>query len=272
MRAEGAIDIQTPNSVGKLKQGEIIYSFDDYYNRSQVMVIQGAMTFANILEEELRYEVTAGKFSILENKLNDGIPRQPTSVGKESFGRVVAIFDNVQPNKKSSRPLMNKALASQMVKSLPSKKVARTIASIGSTAKRGKVIFINSPIKMIKRNPASATTASDYFNNMEKKKVKPVVKKSGKHVNIRIFGASYTAIKSVDKKTVSVVKKRERRMPASIPTQVSEKTQLVQELRRSSPFQKSLKTQVQNQQRHSQERNMLIDELKSFNQEYKKEY
>jgi hypothetical protein len=285
MKSTGALEVQTPNSIGKLKQAEVIYSFDDYYNRSQVMVINGSMTFANIMEEELKYEIGTGKFSILENKQNDGIPRQPTSVGKHSFGRIVSLFQDIKAGNKFYMPKVQKKVVPQP-KKMPEPVLNREIASVKKN--NAQIIFIDSVAKPVLRNPASAdgkpVGAADYYKSLHQKKPKKsAVEKTGKEVNVRVFGPVVLEKVPVQAKAVKPFIKKEvqpegpiviksKREPASVPTKVSEKTNLVQELKRSSVFEKSLQNEVQQQKRHTQERNKLIDELKSFDQAYKKEY
>ena len=46
----------------------------------------------------------------------------------------------------------------------------------------------------------------------------------------------------------------------------------VNDLKNDTIFEKSLEKSIKTNQRHPQERNSLIDELKSFDQNYKKQY
>jgi hypothetical protein len=276
------LKVQTANSMGQVSHAEAVYSFDEYHKRSQLMVITGRVPFANIFEEELVYEVTTGQFSILENKLNDGIPRQPTNVGKSSFHKITSVFEAVKPKYnlfEQQKPRVKKQIVPEVAPKLvptsrPEPVINRSLASVKPVSKKeakGQIVFIDSTDKNIRRVPASA---AEYYESLKtpsrKKKASRRVVLTGKVAPIRVFGPKA----EIQKEKVSAPKmlKSVERLPASIPSEINEKTNLVQELQRTSTFESSLQNQLQKQKRHTDEKNRLIDELKSFDQAYQKEY
>ncbi len=160
-------------------------------------------------------------------------------------------------------------------------KVSRGIASVTPTSKvrrtKGKIITIRTIQRSANRIPASAGPMKYYqeFKKSEAWKYKPL--KTNTVAPIKYYGDKWMPKKKVSKiikKTKSVsekmmpeVRKKDiSRFPASVG-----KAKFIQELKKSD-FEQSLETGSQKTKRHSNEVNNLIDELKTYKQDFKKNY
>jgi len=279
--------VHTSNSIAKYKDGQFIYSFDNTSGKTQLLVLSGDVAFSNALEPELSIGVPEGYFSLVEQNFERGLPRTPTKVGLNSyknFKTLFANFDNLQdtaiekslwgkPEEKRSRSIASVAVADQF-------------AMNGAKAKSGRIIKITT-YKSEGRLPASIGPMNYYkeIKNKEANLRKPA--STGNSVKIKYWGFDWkTKAKPVPKpmpvqkmeivkpviQTTKVKKinnplEQVNRKPASVDTQ-----NLVRELSGTSVFEKSLEDNSALERRHSDEVNSLIDDLKSYQQDYKKNY
>ncbi len=241
--------VQTANSVASFKRGEGIISFDGASGKSQLLVKKGQWQFANAFSKEFSQTITEGQFSFITIDETEGFPRAGTPIGYKSFNKVVALFKNVD----QSAP----------VGMQPERNIASVVESPVSPA----------PIVEMASSPAAARVEVDtskmdqdllklYAPKLVNKKPKPkkwapeYVKSS--NVEIKIFGSSARPVKA---------KKAKVRAPASIVV-----PKAVVPSAKSDPFESQLMKEYKNQMRHSQETNKLINELKSFDQDYVEGY
>ena len=273
----------TPNSVGEYSEGEFIYSFDNISAKTQLLVLTGEVKFSNALEPSSYTKIKSGEFSLVDQKYENGLPRPGTKVGLDSYKKmkqVFANFENLESNK-----------FDYMVAE-GSSKVQRGIASVNinpssekktkNLRKKGKVIRLKTVKAGTQRSPASVSPV-EYYKNMRKKesrKFQPI--KSNKVAPINYYGEKFKPQKQSAAVDLSMPRKitfknkskqeqtqsqDQKRAPASIGS----KTKLIQDLQRSG-FESSLNRESKKIQRHSDEVNHLIDELKTYKQDFQKSY
>ncbi|OUR96547.1 hypothetical protein A9Q84_09365 [Halobacteriovorax marinus] len=287
-KTDSEYQIQTPNSRILFTEGEAIIDFDNSSGKSQVLVLQGRIEFGNLFQDFLRTEVSAGKFSFISKDYESGAPRNPTPVGRNTFSKVQALFDKPKIEKK--RSISIKQVDSILAQEDTASKVhatakSRGIASVSSaaamepidepvmttesksTTNESGIIYIRPKV----RNHSKDTMLLNYHSkNITKFKLKKVKKKfkpsyekkSG--VKIYVFGRkgmkSNNAVASKSK-----LKSRGTRAPASVGTAPAVKL-------KKDVFESSLIKEYKKQLRHSKEVNSLIQELKSYDQDYKQAY
>jgi hypothetical protein len=281
--------ISSANAVVKYTQGQFIFNFDNYRSKSQVMALTGNVQLSNSVEPELLVEIPAGHFSFIDNKVNEGMPRGATRVGLTSYKSFKSVFDN---NDRIQHKSFERAFGTEA-------EPARAIASVTPKKAKGKILYFGNNTARI---PASASpNAMSYYKSVTTPK--KVVKKV-KKVKVRVFGLDDAPTRSVastspaenkvsesspESEGGSFFKRREERMKLKRELEEMQKRKIAakykaeEEKRRkpssvnpygdkASAFEQSLKESESQNRRHTTERSSLIDELKSYNKAYKKQY
>ncbi|PIK16701.1 hypothetical protein [Halobacteriovorax sp. JY17] len=255
--------IQTPNSIISFSEGEAIIDFDNNIVKTQLLVLNGQFSFSNLFENYLNLDVTSGKFSFISKDYENGAPRNPTPVGKNTFSKLQALFDRSSVEQREITPVADILTAQDtrmLVKETPKK---RSIASIVELDSKSDAEIIYR--KKHKRDESLDTVLTNYYekklSNMKatktKKKFSPsYVKKSG--VKVYIFGQK-------SKKERSIASVKSTRKPASIGMEPVVRI-------KKDAFESSLTREYKKQLRHDKEVNSLINELKSYDQDYKQSY
>lgn len=142
--------VTTANGVAQYDGGQFIATFDQVNNRSQFLIVQGEVDVSNVLDQDLRYTVSQGHFTIIDPEVESGLPRTPTKVGMASLNSALEEFK----------------MPSDLPLALPTKP-SRSIASVRTletpmTVKKGEIIFMTSSAlpkavteKKSQRTPAS---------------------------------------------------------------------------------------------------------------------
>jgi hypothetical protein len=307
--------VQTSNSNAYFIDGEFIVSYNSQSGKSQVLVVNGEVSYSNILEAHLKYPVQSGQFSFVEQNFENGRPRNPTNIGFKSFKTVMSLFEGVKPADKGFEEVMTAHIKDMEFKRKQAiddaspggteKGVSRKIASVeekttSKKIKKGKIIFLSATQKShkkgVKRNPASAmpVTGKAYFHHLTAPK-KKTVKKGHYHKKahkkkmkkatapVRVFDFSDDNYPEFPKKTVEMKPetpalkeepeirvisvpspKKVDRMPASV-TPVTQNHE-------ERMFEQSLKKEYEEQKKHPEEVNELIDELKNYREDFNKYY
>lgn len=226
--------LTTANGNVSFSKGEFITTFDQMTNRTQVLVVNGEAEVSNVLDQNMKYTVAAGMFTMVDPEVENGTPRAPTKVGLASLEKALGEFKGLP----------------EAIKATPVE-ATRTIASVSEEApvKKGEIIFITST-----RMPASVTpgSAANYYKKALKKK-SPAV--DAAPVPIKIYGTAW-------KKTETV---EAPRSPASIQVLAPTVPKIITPTMKNDPeFTESLKTHSTQQPKYSKELQSLIDELKSY--------
>ncbi|WP_372653658.1 hypothetical protein [Halobacteriovorax sp.] len=259
--------IQTPNSVISFTEGEAIVDFDNNIVKTQILVLNGEFEFANLFENFLNLEVGSGKFSFISKDYNNGAPRNPTPVGSNTFEKLQALFDKSDIEKKDVKPVQSILSAQDTKMFKVQEPKARSVASIveldekESSEDSPEIIYR----KAHKRDESLDSELTSYYNKKlssmkktkKKKIVNPYSKKTG--VKISIFGQ-----KKKKERSIASVPKKTTRKPASI-------IEPVVKIKKDA-FESSLTREYKKQLRHNKEINSLINELKSYDQDYKQSY
>lgn len=234
--------VHTPNVKSIHKGGEYVYSFNSQSGKSEVLSIIGQCNVASSIDENKKITVLAGQFSYVISGKNDGYPREATRVGLTSYEAIKLSFSNF------------KDIQSLKLNNLLFEKQNRAIASVKESKKKGNISFVKYNYKFNNRKIASVATKS---------KAQNIVTKTAK---VRVFGLSSQNRVSQMNKAPRKVESVSQRLPASI---VEDK---VQDMNTVSIFEKSLRRQIVAKPKHSSEVNQLIDELKSYKDDFAKEY
>lgn len=257
-KSGGVSSIQTANADFRFGKGEGIYSFDPGHSKSQVLVLTGDHTIANINNPENYTSLRDGEFSFVSSDYEDGRARAPTRIGGDSFGRVMALFKDVSPMAPHSYEVQQNS--------------GRSIASVEASAPKaqGKIIYVQD--KSDEKREIEELKLLNYHQSRLVKMAKPKVARKWKPnyqkdsgVKVQIFGAAPSVSSG--------------RTPASIaPTAAPAPRRSPASLGRMAPsiednaFNRSLVDQYKKQMRHSKEVNSLIKELESVDQDFSESY
>ncbi len=267
--------VSTSNSIANFSQGQFIYSFDNNSGKTQLLVLTGNVKFANALEPNLKINVPAGNFSLIDKSYEAGLPRGATKVGLTSYKKIKGVFAN-----------FDKLQEKNMDEMFEGKKTsARSIASVNDQFSGGSSVVTSSSKsrhqgKLVRvktyesgRVPASVS-AMDYYTEMKNEQAKlrkPL--KTGKQATIHYYGVDFPkiVIEQKPKKAAKMTRPEHKMTGQRKPASVSGTNNLIKDLKKTE-FEKSLDTESQKIKRHSNEVNSLIDELNSYRQDYQKNY
>jgi hypothetical protein len=288
---KGPLRVNTANAIAENATGEGIISYDSYSGKTQILTVKGNFIFRNSLNEFQNIGLTEGQFSFIQNDHENGSPRRPTPIGYASYQKVTSLFSDVEAIDKTAMQKQRTYPTTSPVKKAvtkrfpaskkPSKvdpfaKVLGEVSSNPETTKAGHTTIIKL------RSPASIKKNSDNLLNYYQKKVKklatPAPKKKWKRtykqkkssVPVVIYGAS-TSRRSKQRYPASIAPSQatrpsvtKSRTPASVGRMLPEV--------KASPFESALGRQYKKQMRHEKQVNDLIDQLKSIDMDYKKDY
>ncbi len=169
---DSAVSVQTSNAKTNYNLAEFIMSYDNSSGKSQLFVINGEVEFSNMLENDLKYDVTTGKFSYISKDYENNTPREPTLIGFDSYKNLVSEFKGIKPQDIG----FEKSLA------LNQKDSNRTIASAGGIevepteeiktiqqqpTNKGQIIYLRT-VEGSVRAPASVLSSSEYYQKLKK--------------------------------------------------------------------------------------------------------
>lgn len=223
--------LTTANGLVSFNKSEFIASYEQATSRSQVLVMNGTVDVANILNKNMKYSVEAGNFTMIDPDKESGLPRVPTRVGESSLNAAIAEFKAFPSVEKETKVAPARAIAS----------VPEAVAP-----KKGEIIFISS---VSKRAPASVASLGT-------PKKQPKKSTQASNVPIRFYGFAYAEPEEV------VIE----RTPASVSSLNSLIEAKAQEpiMKKSTEFDGTLKTHPVTDPKYSKELQNLIDDLKKF--------
>jgi hypothetical protein len=249
------VTVSTANSRLYSSPGQGVISFHPDVGRTQFMTIQGSFRFGNMLYEGLDVNVNTGQFSLIDPEINNGVPRHAASVGQQTFSQVLALFPAIKIDQMS--PEFRFMVETPTPTPTPAPAMAhRAPASVSQTTAQspGVVTYIplerNGQLKKSRESlihsyaatrPTASASRAPASVGQSTGKAQPTAR-----VPVRIFGAQTAA-----KTTVT-------RAPASVQTAPAS----------TDAFEQGLERAYQTQQRHSDEKNALIRELKNFRMDY----
>ena len=303
----GPLKVTTANSLIENKKGEGILSFDSYSGKTQVLSIKGDFDLKNIRQEFQWTQVGDGQFSFIQDEYNKGVPRRATPIGYSSYKKVTSLFSGVEAfdekkmeRSQKLRPTITRTAShsTEDSRSHTSESASkRSIASVSNADPFEKALQNSKgEVTIIKlRDPEKEKAHEQNLMNFYKNKVtelgKPKPKKKWSpsysdksNVKVMVFGSGSSHKKTSP--THEVRKTRSLRMPASIkPAKTNEEVNSYKKKYRTpasigkmvptvknSAFESELVDQYKKQMRHEDEVNQLIDQLKSIDMDYKKEY
>lgn len=267
--------VETANGFVRFTEGEAIVSFDAMEQKTQVLTIKGEFFLSNRIERDLEISIPEGHFSFVDQKYEDGIPRRVTAIGFQSFQKIVGLFEGVKAYIPST---LRKNSSLRVAKASPKTKLsrpARAVASVDET--------LTSP-------DLSAAAYFDQLNKVNKKSKTPVknyIFRKKTDVIVKVYGAPFDAIKEASKRTPASVKNEiVEGQPVTVSTGrrviypakmmktkvIARDPSSVITSSHDDPFENSLKIEYKEQTRHPASVNNLINELKTFKQDYSKDY
>lgn len=227
MNSRHPMVLTTSNGQVNYLKGEFIAIFDKPTSRSQVLVVDGEVDVANILDPEMKYSIPAGSFTVVDSEKENGVPRAPTRIGQQSLNAALEEF--------KSHSLEATASGGRSIASVKEEEAPK---------KKGEIIFIKSH-----RFPASVSEKQS--------------KKSGKSesierlnpVPIKIYGTSWKQNEG----------EKAPRTPASIHVIApSLPKNGASNVINHPEFTDSLKNETNKQPKFSKELENLIRDLKSY--------
>ena len=237
LNARHPLVLTTANGHVDFWKGEFITTFDQNSSKTQILVVNGDVEVSNVLDKNIKQNVAAGTFTMLDPESENGLPRAPTRVGLASLNSALAEF---------------KGLPEKMREETP---VARAIASVveGTTptvAKKGEIVFMMNG-QETKRFPASVGgSAHKYFHKKVSYK-----KASLSSAPIRIYGMNLNPTTApAPRRPASVTPVKNIVIPAKVGA----------ELNIDPEFSNSLRLEQGSQPNHSKELDSLIHDLKSY--------
>ncbi|MBF0315944.1 MAG: hypothetical protein HQK52_21160 [Oligoflexia bacterium] len=207
------LEIHTANAIAKCSRGEFILSYDypqiDEEGRTQLLCISGECSFGNLIQNDYKVKLTAGQFSFVSKDYDEGMPRNGTPVGFDSYKSVLTLFrevpgfrghrqetmENLKNPEKASRSIASEGFRASEVKiksTLHEHGPAREgNSSTPSGSSDGKVIKI--PYE--KREHAKHFNLEEYYNQTLREIPKPKPKKRSIFANttntvVKVFGRS----------------------------------------------------------------------------------
>jgi hypothetical protein len=143
--------IETMNSVVEFKKSEFVVSFDDIIKKSQIFVISGHASIANVFMREKKELLVSGEISFVQKDFQQGMPRRPALIGNESLATVFSKFKGIKPgddnfeniladkenNLEHGKDIEN---FSDTAPSVPGQ--GRSVASVGESAEGKGIYFI----------------------------------------------------------------------------------------------------------------------------------
>lgn len=230
MNSRYPLALTTANGNANFWKGEFITTFDQATSRSQFLVVNGEVEVSNILDQNMKYNVTAGSFTMVDPEVENGIPRTPTKVGLASLEKALGDFKQLPAKMKTE--------------AAPKREIASVTEE--KSVKKGQIIFMTST-----REPASVKTGSahSYYKKMVGKKV------DAAPVPIKIYGTSW-------KKTAPF---ETPRAPASVQVVAPTMPKITAPIMKNDhEFTESLKSHATQQPKYSKELETLIQDLKSY--------
>jgi len=265
--------VQTANSKITYTRGELITSFESDTGKTQVLSVKGFVDFANLLQEDVVVTIPEGNFSFIDKNYAEGIPRNPTQIGFNSFKKLTALFPGVSPLTSVDGIISQMKIQDQHDTSSASRKIA-SLPVASSSEQAGEFIYLKKPekVKVKKFDPERYTSrlAREVLKTRTKKSFHPPAHYSGKsNVQVNFYGEAARRSPASSKSKASQV-----RAPASVSSADSMPLHYNPqvEVKQGNAMESSLVNQYKKQMRHTNEVNRLIDELKSFDQDYKKSY
>lgn len=230
MNSRHPLALTTANGNANYWKGEFITTFDQATSRSQFLVVNGEVEVSNILDQNMKYNVTAGTFTMVDPEVENGIPRSPTKVGLASLEKALSDFKQLPAKMKTE--------------AAPKREIASVTEE--KSVKKGQIIFMTST-----REPASVKTGSAhaYYKKLVGKNV------DAAPVPIKIYGTSW-------KKTEPL---EAPRAPASVQVVAPTMPKITAPLMKNDhEFTESLKSHTTQQPKYSKELETLIQDLKSY--------
>jgi hypothetical protein len=98
---------ETVNGLLEVKKADVVLDYLPSIKKSQVFVLSGNATFANVFAPERKELLVSGEISFIQKDFQQGAPRRPTVIGKESLMAVIKKFKDVSPSDEDFNNLMH---------------------------------------------------------------------------------------------------------------------------------------------------------------------
>ncbi len=292
-----SLQLRSANSKVNLSRGEVVFSFDSSTGRSQLMCVEGSVTLSNKIDPDFYATLATGEFSFIDPEINEGLPRGATKIGYKSFEKMAMLFDKTNEKRSRNGFIANsnniKNMKNEMrpIEAAPINRMPASDNAFSQSVKYLKTEFKGTESSS-NESPSGFNSRNRLLNMYEDKRpvkesAKKVVKKKSraKTVKVRTFGVgnfeakSQTKSKTVYKRPSSgssgltigeMLKQRQKRAPASQPASFYKKS--YDGSGKNKKFIDSLQKHYKKQQKHPNEVNSLIRELKNYQEDYTPNY
>jgi hypothetical protein len=233
--------LKTSNAQVLFNNGEALISYDPSSEKTQVLAISGHFDLANIENSILSERIQAGMFSFVDKDYENGRPRKSTPIGKQSYLKIVSLFNGIEPIEKN---LLLGGKITSYKNSYKNKESGRSLASISvPRPKDGS----NAGKKIMEKE----------LNKLNKfKKIRHLPTHL---VKINIFWPQVNNLTLTSNTSDSV-----KRSPASISSKAINPL--------DDGFKKDFIDQYKNQKKHDSDLNSLINELDSYKEDFNINY
>jgi len=254
LNARHPLSLTTANGHVAFWKGEFITTFEQASAKTQVLVVNGEVEVSNILDKDMKYNLAAGTFTLVDPEIENGIPRAPTKVGLNSLHTALSEFKTLPQKLQSTTPSEGIAVTeapSRSIASVPTEASTPVVES-----KKGEILFMTNG-KMAQRVPASASGIAHQY----------LKKKISKNHHIKLTSAPIAFYGMAPE--VSVIKAPNLdsdRQPASLErkTSLEMPKKVASEVSMDQEFAETLRINQDSQPKHTKELENLIHDLKSY--------
>ncbi|HAZ14360.1 MAG: hypothetical protein A2X86_19220 [Bdellovibrionales bacterium GWA2_49_15] len=272
-KGDGGVSlIQTANAKVTYNLGEAIVSYDSESGKTQVLSVRGQFDMCNQLLEDVVVAISEGHFSFIQKDVDNGVPRNPTPIGSTSFKQVTGLFIGIDPLLRSmTAPVVapaQPALPSRVPASVP----AETTVPQAPAAPGGDIVYLKKEERVAPRDLNMAPLLSEKLAEAKKIKPKKIWKRENEYkqtsnVKINVYGIARDKVVSRPvSPTVQASRAPASIMAPAVPRATAEGTP------GKDSFESTLTEKYKQQMRHNEEVNHLIDQLKNYEQDFKKNY
>ncbi len=256
-KGDGGVSlIQTANAKVSYTIGEAIVSYDSGSGKTQVLSVRGQFDMCNQLLEDVTVAVSEGHFSFIQKDIDNGVPRNPTPIGVESYKKVTSLFVGVDPLSQTMTTPSTSAAPNRAPASMPTEAVApvkvseqRPATAPVEAVAPGEVVYIQKEAPVQAREVDTKALLAQKL--AEAKRIAP--KKVWHREN------EYKHLSGVKVTIYGVGGKGQNRAPASVEPVRATK----------DAGDGSLTDKYKQQMRHEEEVNRLIDQLKNYDRQQK---
>ena len=178
--------IETVNSFIEFKKSEFVLSFDEVSKKSQIFVISGHASIANIFMREKKELLVSGEISFVQKDFQQGMPRRPSLIGQESLSAVFSKFRGIKPGDENFQNILNEnEPATEVAVNLTGK--TRSIASVSESKIENGIYYIPKNFSAPKREHPLKPRVKRQIASVKTDTSMPITRRGDKPIRIFDF-------------------------------------------------------------------------------------